>query len=601
MLARNSVSDRTTRYARDVVEGKITAGQWQRLACQRHLDDLKHGPSRGLKWDVDLAEKNMRFFPAVLTITEGEKEGEPFTLLPWHVFVVGSLFGWRDANGNRRFRTAWLETGKGQAKSPLMAGIGHLLLSFSGLQRAEVYCIGEDKGTARVVFRDAVAMSKAPIPNRDGETLETSGRLTIRGTGDNAYKIEHKDSGSIMQPMANTDAVSGPKPIAVLADEIHEMKKRSAIQIWEAAIAKKAGDPIMILGTNTPSSDQPIGTQESERFQGILRGDYEDDSAFAFIARVDEDDDPFEDESCWPKSLPALGITFPIDSVRKMVASARTSSSIRLAVERLYFGIPVGSSGFWMDEGSWNACRGTVDEDEMTGRRMHLSLDLSQRHDLSALTAAWEGKTICTKTWYWTREHEIEQRSVRDRIPYRELEAEGAITISKARTIDYTFIAEQVRRLDSKFDAEQLVVDSAYIEDFLKACRDIGYQVWLYEGPDGDVGQGLKIVRHAQGKRVVFQEKMLCMPKSIERTEDRILGGTVIIDDNRLTSICASNAVLDVDAQMNRAFQKERSRGRIDGMVTNAMAIGAASVEMEARNQVATPWDLDPKFSLADA
>ena len=58
-----------------------------------------------------------------------------------------------------------------------------------------------------------------------------------------------------------------------------------------------------------------------------------------------------------------------------------------------------------------------------------------------------------------------------------------------------------------------------------------------------------------------------------------------MIDRNRLTTICASNAVIDADAQKNKAFDKKRSRGRIDGMVTIAMAVGAATGEMESRNR----------------
>jgi hypothetical protein len=37
------------------------------------------------------------------------------------------------------------------------------------------------------------------------------------------------------------------------------------------------------------------------------------------------------------------------------------------------------------------------------------------------------------------------------------------------------------------------------------------------------------------------------------------------------------------DGQKNRAFDKKRSRGRIDGIVTLAMATGAATVETEAK------------------
>ena len=56
-------TDQTTQYARDVVSGKIVAGEFVRAQCQRHLDDLEHGPARGLTWNVEQAERAIRFFP----------------------------------------------------------------------------------------------------------------------------------------------------------------------------------------------------------------------------------------------------------------------------------------------------------------------------------------------------------------------------------------------------------------------------------------------------------------------------------------------------------------------------------------------------------
>jgi phage terminase large subunit-like protein len=186
------------------------------------------------------------------------------------------------------------------------------------------------------------------------------------------------------------------------------------------------------------------------------------------------------------------------------------------------------------------------------------------------------------KTWYWSCENGLRERQIADKIPYRELEAAGLLTVTKTATIDYSFVAKQVADICARHDVVQLAVDSAFIQDFIRACDDMGFPVWLYEGPDAPEGLGLKIVRHAQGKRVVFEREMLCMPVSIRHLEDHILKGTLTIDRNRLTVICASNAVIDTDAQKNKAFDKKRSRGRIDGMVTIAMAVGSATGAMEA-------------------
>ena len=582
----SSSTDPTTEYAKDVVSGEIIAGKFVRLAAQRHLDDLKTCRARGLFWDVNDANTAIRFFPTCLTISEGEKEGEPFNLLPWHLFVVGSVYGWKDINGLGRFRFVWMETGKGKAKSPLMAGMGLYELFGKKRQRAEVYCIGEDKKTANVMFRDAVAMCRSPIPGWGEDSLHSTGKADFAGAGENVWRISNPKTSAIFLPIANTDVISGPKPMLVLGDEIHEMKSKNGIETWRAALDKRPGDPMMVLGTNTPSVDQLVGTEFSEMCQKVLRGEYTDDSVFAYIARIDEGDDPFKDESCWVKSLPALGITFPVENVRKKVIASRLMLSTKLTTERLYFGVPVGAAGFWISQGAWEACQGEVDEEQMAGRRLHLSLDLSQKNDLTALSGCWEGEKLAVKTWYYTREYEIDDRETSDHVNYREIALAGQLTITPTATIDYGYVATQVQTLCARYEVVQLVVDSAFIEDFIRGCDDIGFDVWIFEGPDEPEGTGLKIVRHAQGGKVVFEDKRLCMPVSIRHLEDHVLNEKLVIERNRLTTICASNTIVNSDAQNNKWFDKRKSRGRIDGMVTIAMAVGSATGEMEATKSV---------------
>jgi phage terminase large subunit-like protein len=51
---------------------------------------------------------------------------------------------------------------------------------------------------------------------------------------------------------------------------------------------------------------------------------------------------------------------------------------------------------------------------------------------------------------------------------------------------------------------------------------------------------------------------------------------SLVHDDNPVMTMCARNAVVKADANGNRKLDKQRSRGRIDGMVTLAMAMAAA-------------------------
>lgn len=567
--------------------GQIVAGEFVRHAAERHLRDLTDGEARGIFWRPALTNHALGFFPNVLTITAGTKAGHPFELLPWLTFCIGSQFGWVRDDGRLRFNNSWWETGKGQAKSPAMAAVGLYLMGYRGIPRAEIYAIAWDKDQANVLFKDGVAMCRAPIADTDPEdadTLERRGEVVIRGRLDHAWRIEHPATGSKFQSLANGDAISGPRPTAVLADEIHEFKSADSIEIWKRAIAKMPGDALMILGTNTPASTQIVGSNYSDFYQKVVKGEHQDDTAFAFIARVDKDDKPFEDESCWQKSLPALGITFPVENIRREVNTARILLSTKMSVQRLYFGIPLGSVDFWIAEEAWAAVQGKVDETKLKGRPCWLSLDLSDKNDLTALSAAWEREDghLEVKTWYWTRKPGLEQRALEDNAPYLLWEEKKFLKAIDAPVIDKAFVAKEVQRICGEHDVQFLAFDVAGIDDFILACDDIGFAVWKWLGPDKPEGVGLKLVSHAQGTRVRFEEKQLTMPRSIERLEDRILAETITIDSSPVTYSCAANAKVKTDEQNNRAFDKRKSRGRVDGLVTTAMVVGAATAEFGA-------------------
>ena len=588
--------DPTTAWAKAAVDGKLfTAGELVRHAAERHLRDIRDGERRGIYWRPDAAGHALDFLPSVFQVTDGPSAGQPFYPLEWHTFVMGSLFGWRTATDRWRFRSGWLETGKGQAKSPLMGAIGVYIMGWCDIQRAQCYAIGEDKKTANVLFRDAAAMCRATIPGHDeGESLEGLGEVVIRGELENAWKIEHPDSGSFFQPIASGESLSGPRPNYVAGDEIHELTDENVLQTWKRGIDKVAGHALMLMGTNTPATSQHVGTSYSDMYQQIAKGEARDDTAFAFVARIDKADREtvFENEKVWQKSLPALGETFPIENIRETVASALLRPSTKSSVLRLYFGVDTASADFWIDEDKWSAVQGPVDEAAMRNRYCRLALDLSQKNDLTAVSAAWEpigDEPLAVKSWYWTAAgttpNHLKEKGERDHAPYVEWVEDKFLVATPGATIDYSFVAMQVSKLYAEQKVLEMVADPAFISSFLDACAEVGLEAWLYGGPDKPTGRGLKIVAHAQGTRIMFEDRQLCMPHSITKTEDAILDQRIIIDNSPVTYSCAANAAIDADGQGNRMFNKKKSRGRIDGMVTTTMAVGASIASVKAKKK----------------
>jgi phage terminase large subunit-like protein len=87
-----------------VIAGEIIACHYVKLSCQRHVCDLARGKRRGLVFDVPAAQHRIAFYSTFLRHSKGEWARQPVELSPWQKFVIGSVFGWKRADGTRRFR-----------------------------------------------------------------------------------------------------------------------------------------------------------------------------------------------------------------------------------------------------------------------------------------------------------------------------------------------------------------------------------------------------------------------------------------------------------------------------------------------------------------
>jgi phage terminase large subunit-like protein len=152
------------RYARDVVAGKVVAGKYVRLACQRHLEDLAKSKAKGstfpFYFDADAGERACAFIE-LLPHTKGKwaRDGDRLKLSPWQAFIVAVLFGWkRRKNGFRRFRELYAEIPRKNGKSQLGAGIGLYMLIADNEYGAEIYSGATTEKQAWEVFGPAKQM-----------------------------------------------------------------------------------------------------------------------------------------------------------------------------------------------------------------------------------------------------------------------------------------------------------------------------------------------------------------------------------------------------------------------------------------------------------
>lgn len=107
-----------TAYAEDVVAGRQIANKWVKLACQRHLNDLKKSksdPEYVWRFDEFLAYRPIRFIEQKTVASKGSSRH--LVLQPWQHFFIGMLFGWvHKKTGIRRFREALIFLGRKNGK-----------------------------------------------------------------------------------------------------------------------------------------------------------------------------------------------------------------------------------------------------------------------------------------------------------------------------------------------------------------------------------------------------------------------------------------------------------------------------------------------------
>ena len=224
-------------YARAVVGNQLVTGRLVRLACERHLRDLVDGPARGLRWDRATAQRAIDFFPAVLRHSKGQYAGQPFDLLDWEQFVVGSIFGWKlwlpDKKIEvRRFRTAFVSTARKNGKSTIEAGIGLKALIDENEPGAEIYSAATTRDQARIVFSEAERM-RAGSPALRRRIVKTTNNLAVLATA------------SWFRPLsADTSKMDGLNVFVALVDELHEHPDAGVIEKLDTGMGARL-QPLM--------------------------------------------------------------------------------------------------------------------------------------------------------------------------------------------------------------------------------------------------------------------------------------------------------------------------------------------------------------------
>jgi len=544
-------------YVTDVLSGEEVAGPHVRAACQRHANDRKR---KDLKWDGDAAQHVIDFYADILRLS-GTHEGQPFILHSSQQFIVGSLYGWKLLNGQRRFSTAYVEEGKGNGKSPLAAGIGLYMLTAMKEPRAEIYSAAVDKDQAKILFRDAVAMvDQSPALLK---RIKKSGGKD--GDWTKVWNLAYTETGSFFRPISSENhgrGKSGFRPYCVLLDEIHEHPTDAMVEFTRKNIKGRPGAIVLMItnsGINDPTS---VCLRYHNYAAEVACGKRKDDAFFSYVCGLDVGDD-WKDPAVWKKSSPMLDISIPSSYLENEVLQSLGMPARQNLTRRLNFCEWVDTATPFVDPDIWRA--NGESPGNLEGLRCVGALDLSDKNDLSTLVLRFENGAVLP--YFWTPQDGLRQREDQDRAPYAQWVREGYLKAVPGNIIDYRFIARAIGDAKRRFKLHAIAFDRWGLDRFQIAMKD--------EGVDVD------LVPHGQG----FRE----MSTSIQALEDALMTRQLRHGNHPVLAWCMGNAQVEMDPAGNRKFTKFKAAGRIDGAVALAMAEGL---------NVLSPTPQEPQFFL---
>lgn len=542
-------ADPVSAYARAVARRKVTAGPWVRLACARHIRDVKDQKKTGLVWRADLAQRAIDFFAECLILDSGKR----FMLEDFQQFIVGSVFGWLGPDGYRRFRSAYVEMGKGSGKSPMAAGIGLYGLVADGEPSAEVYSAATTREQARIVWKDAEGMvmrSKelSALVNRQVSNLSVPG------------------TGSVFRPLsADQKGLHGPRVHIALIDELHKHPSAEVVDAIRAGTKGRMNALIFEI-TNSGWDRHSVCWNHRELSLKVLQGIIENDAWFAYVCGLDEKDD-WKDEKVWKKSNPGLGVTIPMRYLREQVAEAVGMPSKENLVRMLNFceWMEQSTRAIPMDE--WDRGAEEIDVASLRGRACFGGIDLARVCDLSAfvllfppVAASERWKVLC---WFWVPEDDIGKRSHKDRVPYDVWAREEVISTTPGNTTDFEFIELRIIGLAGVYDIKEIAFDRTFAGEIIQGLQ----------------AEGLTMVEFGQGflSMGAPTAELLRMVKAGELQH----GGNPVLRWN------ASNLSVATDAAGSQKPDKEHSSEKIDGIVAICNALGRA---MKQAKPEASPY-----------
>ena len=495
-------------------------------------------------YDKKKADRAVTFIEN-LCHTKGKWAGTPFWLLPWQEQLIRDIFGIVKPDGNRQFRTAFVEICKKVGKSELAAAIALYLLYADNEPSAEVYGAAADRQQASIVFDVAKQMVEmSPALMKRSKLMGATKRIVNYGNV-GYYQVLSAEVGG-----KHGFSVSG-----LVFDEIHTQPNRQLYDVLTKGSSDARQNPLHFIITTAGNDRHSIAYELHTKAVDILEGRREDPTFYPVVYGLKDDED-WEDEANWYKVNPSLGYTVDVERLRDAYREAKQNPADEITFKWLRCNMWVSSTVAWIPDAIYMRGNEPINMASLEGRDCYAGLDLSSTGDITALVLIFppkdEDEKFVLLPYFWIPEETIPRRVKANSVPYDIWEKQGYIMSTEGNVIHYDFIEKFIMDLSEKYHILEIAVDRWNATHVIQNLED----------------NGLTMVPFGQGFA-----SMSAPTKEFYRL---LMEGKIIHGGHPVMRWMAGNVVVDTDPAGNIKVTKAKSKEKIDGIVAAIMALDRA-------------------------
>lgn len=530
---------RATKYAKDIVAGKIPACRMTLLACQRFLSDLE---SKTFVFNRDRAERFCEFVE-LMPHVKGKWAGTLLKLEPWQSFIFVNLFGFEHKNGLRRFRRSFVFVPRKNGKTATAAPLGLGMLTIEAEPGSEIYCGATSEMQADEVFRPAKAMAERARGFKQNFGIQIAASSIFRDDGLSFFKKLIGKPGE------------GQSPYCAIHDEYHEHKTSEQVDSMDTGMGARQ-EPLQFIITTAGTDTSSPCKELYDYAVNVLEGHFQNDDLFALIYEADKEDD-WTEWTTWAKANPNFGVSVSEEYLRGKLAEAIQRTSLQNTVKTKHLNIWCNAGVGWINMAKWNS---NADEglelERFAGCKAWVGIDLASKIDLTAMMILIRHEDA----WYLFGKYYLPQDTIdlKGNEHYQRWQMEGWLTGTPGARTDYAYLEEDLLKLYDTVEVQELVYDPREAEYLMQSVRE-----------------------QVSCPVVEMTQSAAALSEPMKEFEGEICAGKLFHNGDPVLQWAAGNVVLKESRNKLYYPAKQNVQSKIDPIVAAVMAMARAKAEVD--------------------